>query len=210
MRLDALFHQIPVLEKNNWDSYRSIKKITSDSRAIESGDIFVACPGTRMDGHDFLGQAIYAKASVVVFEKEPDVTIPPHVTAVRVRDSKSGKGRHIKMTETLQETFKGTRKNPDSPYIFFAEDGKAFRDCGMFRKEWAAALDRSGVRDFRFHDLRHTFASHLTMAGIDIRTVQELLGHSTLRMTERYSHLSPEHRAKCTSTHAGVGRRCRC
>jgi len=55
------------------------------------------------------------------------------------------------------------------------------------------ACKRAGVRDFRFHDLRHTFASYLTMGGGNIRTVQTLLGHKDLRMTMRYSHLSPEH-----------------
>ncbi|HNX69355.1 MAG TPA: UDP-N-acetylmuramoyl-L-alanyl-D-glutamate--2,6-diaminopimelate ligase [Candidatus Omnitrophota bacterium] len=87
-RLEDLFQGIAVLEKQHWDPKRIIHKITSDSRAVESGDIFVACRGNRMDGHDFLSQAIYAKAAVVVFEKEPDIMIPPHVTGVRVRDSR--------------------------------------------------------------------------------------------------------------------------
>ncbi|MBU9889330.1 MAG: UDP-N-acetylmuramoyl-L-alanyl-D-glutamate--2,6-diaminopimelate ligase [Candidatus Omnitrophica bacterium] len=88
-RLEDLFKGVPILERCHWDPKRVFRKITSDSRTVESGDVFVACAGSRMDGHDFLGQAIYARAAVVVFEKEPEVAIPPHVTGVRVRDARA-------------------------------------------------------------------------------------------------------------------------
>jgi len=51
----------------------------------------------------------------------------------------------------------------------------------------------AGLNDLTWHCLRHTFASRLVMAGVDIRTVQELLGHKTIGMTVRYSHLAPKH-----------------
>ena len=55
---------------------------------------------------------------------------------------------------------------------------------------------QDGIQGGRFHDLRHTFASHLVMNGVDLVTIQQLLGHGSINMTMRYSHLAPEHRAK--------------
>jgi site-specific recombinase XerD len=51
------------------------------------------------------------------------------------------------------------------------------------------------VKDFHWHDIRHTFASRLVMAGADIRAVQQLLGHKSIVMTMKYAHLSPDHTA---------------
>ncbi len=55
------------------------------------------------------------------------------------------------------------------------------------------ALKRAKITDFSFHDLRHTFGSQMVMQGVDIRTVQQVMGHKTIKMTMRYSHLSPEY-----------------
>ena len=57
-----------------------------------------------------------------------------------------------------------------------------------------STVRRAGLTDFHFHDLRHTFASRLVMAGVDLRTVQDLMGHKTISMTLRYAHLSPDHK----------------
>ena len=62
-----------------------------------------------------------------------------------------------------------------------------------FRRPFQIALKTAQIEDFRWHDLRHCAASYLVMAGVDMRTVAEILGHKTMQMTQRYTHLSPEH-----------------
>jgi site-specific recombinase XerD len=63
------------------------------------------------------------------------------------------------------------------------------------RPDWfRAAVREAGIKDFTWHCLRHTFASRLMMVGVDLKTVQDLMGHKSITMTARYTHLSPEHR----------------
>lgn len=80
------------------------------------------------------------------------------------------------------------------PYVFYDPNiGKPYL---RVTRSFASACRRAGIKDFHFHDLRHTFASHLVMAGVDLTTVKELLGHKTLTMTLRYAHLAPSHKIK--------------
>ena len=61
------------------------------------------------------------------------------------------------------------------------------------RKQWVAAIKLAEIEDFRWHDLRHSSASYMVRQGLDLRLVAELLGHRTLQMSMRYSHLAKEH-----------------
>jgi len=61
------------------------------------------------------------------------------------------------------------------------------------------AVEAAGIENFTWHCLRHAFASRLVMAGVDIRTVAELMGHKSLQMTMRYAHLAPQHNAQAVA-----------
>ena len=115
-----------------------------------------------------------------------------YLTAI---ETKNGETRYVPINDTVKEVLLSIRKNPDSPYVFCAKDGESYD----FRKSFETALGKSGIIDFRFHDLRHTFASHLAMKGVDLNTIRELLGHKSLDMTLRYSHLSKDHKMRAVS-----------
>ena len=66
------------------------------------------------------------------------------------------------------------------------------KPIGSIRKAFNNACKRAGIKNLRFHDLRHTFATRLVLAGVDLATVSKLLGHSSIQMTMRYAHPTPE------------------
>ena len=115
--------------------------------------------------------------------------------------TKNGERREIPINGTLREALlelsQGTKERPrriDIPYVFYdPANGKAYKDV---KRSFHSACKRAKIKDFRFHDMRHTFASHLVMAGVDLTTVKELLGHKQLTMTLRYAHLAPSHKVK--------------
>jgi len=112
---------------------------------------------------------------------------------IYLTDTKNNEIRKVPINDIVRQTLVEIPKHPDSPYVFCNKNGKPYTDV---KKSFFTAMKKSGIVDFRFHDLRHTFASHLVMAGIDIKTVQELMGHKSIEMTLRYSHLSPSHKQR--------------
>lgn len=113
---------------------------------------------------------------------------------VEAATAKDGETRHIPLNEEALTVLKRWKDQPGvkSIYVFANSDGEPMHDM---RTSWERALTMAEIVDFRWHDLRHHFASKLVMAGVDLNTVRELLGHSDYKMTLRYAHLAPEHKA---------------
>jgi integrase len=104
--------------------------------------------------------------------------------------SKNGDTRHIPLNSAAVEALERQRTYAPQGLVFPSATGKARVNA---RDWWEPVREKAKLDDLRWHDLRHTFASRLVMAGVDLRTVQQLMGHKTIQMTCRYAHLAPEH-----------------
>jgi len=126
-----------------------------------------------------------------------DVDLAGALVTVRGETSKSGKTRYVPLNKTMLDTLK-TWKPKDvatDAYVFAGKDGARLTDIKTAWAQLLKSVTGKPIAGFRVHDLRHTFASKLVQAGVDLNTVRELLGHGDIKMTLRYAHLAPEHRA---------------
>jgi len=111
-----------------------------------------------------------------------------------VGNTKNGVSRQLSISNTLRTTLRSIFQRLDINSIFFNKStDKAYKDVSQSLK---TACKLAKIHDCTFHTLRHTFASHLVMTGVDLKTVKELMGHKDIRMTLRYAHLAPHHTQK--------------
>ena len=111
--------------------------------------------------------------------------------------------RQIPINNPMNDLFKSIRTEVSPtgggykrPEYVFTRFGTPIKDI---REAFRGALKRAGITDFRFHDLRHTFASQMVIRGASLKDVQEILGYTTLTMTLRYAHLSQERKQKAVN-----------
>jgi integrase len=102
----------------------------------------------------------------------------------------------VEVLRGLQERHNQLKLPPDSTLFHSKRDGLIENP----RKWFATALEQAGIEGVTWHTLRHTFASRLVMAGVDLKTVQELMGHKTIAMTARCAHLAPTHKLQALET----------
>jgi len=125
--------------------------------------------------------------------KWSDVNLLQRKIVIRGDNAKSGKTRYVPLNDEALSTLQHWQPSAEAmDWVFPAHDGGRMMSI---KTSWKRVLKSAAIRDFRWHDLRHHFASRLVMKGVDLNTVRELLGHSDLSMTLRYAHLSPEHKA---------------
>jgi len=109
---------------------------------------------------------------------------------IRLEKTKNSKPREIPIDDYMKNTLMEMKKSRRiGNYVFCNSEGKPRKSI---KGSFATALKKSGIENFRFHDLRHTGASLLANGGCDIIALQEILGHQSLEMTQRYSHFMPE------------------
>jgi len=130
--------------------------------------------------------------------KWTDLLFGEGLIAVRAK-LKGGKVRYVPMPPELTREFKQFRTTVGEERIFPREPA-AKRERQRVDKSFETILTMAEIEDFRFHDLRHTFASWHMMNGGDIYDLAKILGHSSLKMTQRYAKLGKNHIARTGNT----------
>lgn len=125
-----------------------------------------------------------------------DVDFTQSLLTVRSENAKSGRTRHLPLNAEALTVLREWRGDSQTGLVFPSRTGRRIDNV---QKSWSTVLKTAAISDFRWHDLRHSFASHLVMRGVSLAVVRELLGHASMEMTLRYSHLAPENLREAVS-----------
>jgi len=117
------------------------------------------------------------------------------IMQITAQTAKTQKTRHIPLNKEAMDVLQEWKKQSSTENKLVFPNLHTGERLTNIKTSWNGILDKANIKDFHFHDLRHHFASRLVQNGVPLYTVKELLGHSSLEMTERYSHLAEEHKA---------------
>lgn len=121
-----------------------------------------------------------------------DIDLQGAILTVRAAAAKSGDSRRVPLNDEaagiLRDWKKQSADTSAEALVFPGDDGARLTNVN---KGWATVAKLAKLQGFRFHDLRHTFASKLVQKGVDLNTVRALMGHADIKMTLRYGHLAP-------------------
>lgn len=168
-----------------------VGRLVSEARKLRFGDLLADFIELAVHTGCRRGELLNLEWSRVTLERGRETI------TLNARHTKSGKPRQVPLNATAIASIKRraawrAEQAPDSPWVFCRIGGGQVKSL---RNGFEVAASNAGLTDLRIHDLRHTAASWLVTDGVPLEVVKELLGHSSITMTERYAHLAP-HRVR--------------
>ncbi|MDR3714366.1 MAG: site-specific integrase [Puia sp.] len=146
-------------------------------------------------------QACHLRGDAAFIQKNQSVQIDRRLHQIHLGKTKNGSAREVLLNSAAQEAVdhlfaERKRLGITFPTLFFYQNLHTMKyEPIKSPREWFGnAVEEAKIENMTWHILRHTFASRLVMAGVPLKTVQELMGHKTIAMTARYAHLSPGHK----------------
>ncbi|GAA0581177.1 tyrosine-type recombinase/integrase [Halomonas salifodinae] len=168
-----------------------VGRLITEARKLRSGDLLGDFIELAVHTGCRRGELLGLEWSRVTLERGRETI------TLNARHTKSGKPRQVPMNSTAVGAIRRRAAwraecAPESPWVFTRPGGGQVKSL---RNGFERAAGKAGLDDLRIHDLRHTAASWLVTDGVPLEVVKELLGHSSITMTERYAHLAP-HRVR--------------
>lgn len=149
----------------------------------------------RFDLADFIRLALHTgcRKNELLTLKWSDVSIERRYIMLRPEQTKSNRRRTIPLNKTSLQALQRLAEGNSTQWVFSRrKSGKLGERVKALDWLFRKAVKLAGIEDFRIHDLRHTFASWLVSEGVELLKVRDLLGHTSIKMTERYAHLMPD------------------
>jgi integrase len=128
-----------------------------------------------------------------------DVSFRLALLSIHAASAKTGQTRHLPLNPEALAVLRRWRDQCGGAQ----PTDDVFPVTTSFKTAWSAVLKSAGITRFRWHDLRHHFASRLVQVGVSLNTVRELLGHSSLATTLRYAHLGPDQKREAVEMLTG-------
>jgi integrase len=126
-----------------------------------------------------------------------DISFEDNLITIRAENAKSNKTRHIPLSPLARQALENWRAQHEEvgqeQRVFPGKNGGRLDNI---KRSWGSVLKDGKISSFRWHDMRHDFASKLVMKGVPLNTVRDLCGHADIATTLRYAHLAPEHKAE--------------
>lgn len=184
------------------DKPRATRSAEIDVLSVEEVHALVRAAESEQDGAIYLtaaltglrrGELIALRWSEVDFSGSA-IRVVASYAGETLTTPKSGKGRSVPLAPEVAQALaklsqRGEHTEPDG--LVFVGHGGSYLDGSALRRRYKAALKRAGLRDLRFHDLRHTFGTRAAAAGIDLWRLRNWMGHADQRTTDLYAHYAP-------------------